>query len=232
MPVGKAQNLLMPIHTSMPGRPISKCCWFLITKARKEASHEEEKVKCLQMPLKRQKKEGNYKFCYPSCTSSCGYGFHCLLAELENKSRKTPEIRSSLFPQLKYSGMHNQDVSTYMVCHGWHWIPCLCILLLRGKLSELYCHVSRLRLPYFNWGSWKIYSGVWYIFQLGYVQHNCQSFCITWFTGTYPLGLLSHVYITGCAEIVGVHTQILSHGKEICLRSVRRSLAKKQNIHG
>jgi len=47
----------------------------------------------------------------------CGYGFHCLLAELQNKSRKTPEIRSSLFPQLKYSGVHNQDVSTFMVCH-------------------------------------------------------------------------------------------------------------------
>jgi hypothetical protein len=167
------------------------------------------------MPLKRTEKRRN-----PSCTLSCGYGFHCLLAELQNKSRKTPEIRSSLFPQLKYSGMHNQDVSTFMVCHGWHWIPCLCILLLRGNLSGLYCHVSRLRLLHFNWGSWKNYSGVWYIFQLGYVQHNYQSYCITWFSGTYPLGLLSHVYITGRPEILGVHTLILSHGKEICLRCV------------
>jgi len=41
-----------------------------------------------------------------------------LIAELQNKSRKPPEIRSSLFPQLKYSGMHNQDVSTFMVCRG------------------------------------------------------------------------------------------------------------------
>jgi hypothetical protein len=41
-----------------------------------------------------------------------------LIAELQNKSRKTPEIRSSLFPQLKYGGMHNQDASTFMVCRG------------------------------------------------------------------------------------------------------------------
>jgi hypothetical protein len=73
-----------------------------------------------------------------------------------------------------------------------------------------------LRLLHFNWGSWKNYSGVWYIFQLGCVQHNCQSFHITWFTGTYPVGLLFHVYITGCRKIRGVHTLILSHGKEIC----------------
>jgi hypothetical protein len=146
-----------------------------------------------------------------------------LIAELQNKSRKTPEIRSSSFPQLKYGGMHNQDASTFMVCRGWHWIPCLCILLFKGKLSGLYCHVSRLRLLHFKWGSWKNYSGVSVIFQFGYVQHNCQSFCITWFTGTYPLGLLSHVYITGCAKILGVHTLILSHGKEICLRCVEIS---------